>query len=234
MAPILSTPLRVARRARALGRLLGCLHHCLLTGQHYDDAMSELFFRQLAIPSPDRNLEVGSGRHGAQTGAMLAGIEAMIESERTARLDPGECAKCGYLGWALVADLSRDLRMDWEFDCAPDGNIALTGELDMATAPILDDQLTTCEQGGSRTIVLDLRDLRFIDSSGLRMVVAGSGPLLLPAAAALSAAGAKVSLVAEQAPFASVARFAAGLALHPEKLVQAEDAGSLVNPLASQ
>lgn len=56
---------------------------------------------------------------------------------------------------------------------------------------------------------------------GLRVVVAGSGPLLLPAAAALSAAGAKVSLVAEQAPFASVARFAAGLALRPEKLVQA-------------
>ena len=49
--------------------------------------------------------------------------------------------------------------------------IALTGELDMATAPILDDQLTVVEQGGSRTIVLDLRDLRFIDSSGLHVLV---------------------------------------------------------------
>ena len=49
--------------------------------------------------------------------------------------------------------------------------IALTGELDMATAPILDDQLTGVEQGGSRTIVLDLRDLRFIDSSGLHALV---------------------------------------------------------------
>src|SRR5260370_8374774 len=37
--------------------------------------MSDLFFRQLQRPAPDLNLEVGSGRHGAQTGAMLAGIE---------------------------------------------------------------------------------------------------------------------------------------------------------------
>ena len=50
-------------------------------------------------------------------------------------------------------------------------SIALTGELDMATAPILNDQLTAVEQGGSRTIVLDLRDLRFIDSSGLHAFV---------------------------------------------------------------
>ena len=55
-------------------------HHdefLLHTGQHYDDAMSELFFRQLRIPEPNKNLGVGSGRHGAQTGAMLAGIESV-------------------------------------------------------------------------------------------------------------------------------------------------------------
>jgi hypothetical protein len=33
-----------------------------------------------------------------------------VERERTERLDPGECPRCGYLGWALVADLSEPAR----------------------------------------------------------------------------------------------------------------------------
>jgi anti-sigma B factor antagonist len=45
--------------------------------------------------------------------------------------------------------------------------IALRGELDMATAPILADNLAPFEGNGVSTIVLDLQDLTFIDSSGL-------------------------------------------------------------------
>ena len=52
------------------------------TGQHYDDAMSAGFFRELGIPEPDLNLAVGSGPHGAVTGEMLAGLErAILEAE---------------------------------------------------------------------------------------------------------------------------------------------------------
>ncbi len=48
------------------------------TGQHYDQALSRLFFDQLGIPRPDHNLEVGSGAHGAQTGLILERFEPVV------------------------------------------------------------------------------------------------------------------------------------------------------------
>ena len=57
-------------------------HRLLNTGQHYDFEMAEVFFQQLPLPAPDFNLGVGSGNHGAQTGAMLAGIEELLLKER--------------------------------------------------------------------------------------------------------------------------------------------------------
>jgi UDP-GlcNAc3NAcA epimerase len=52
------------------------------TGQHYDDNMSQVFFDEMRIPRPDHMLEVGSGDHGQQTGAMIAGIEAILLKEK--------------------------------------------------------------------------------------------------------------------------------------------------------
>ncbi len=51
------------------------------TGQHYDAAMSDIFFEELALPKPDYHLGIGSGPHGQQTGAMLAAIEKVLLAE---------------------------------------------------------------------------------------------------------------------------------------------------------
>jgi len=49
------------------------------TGQHYDVRMSDSFFRDLAMPAPDYNLEVGSGSHADQTAAVMTRIEPVLK-----------------------------------------------------------------------------------------------------------------------------------------------------------
>lgn len=68
----------VSRALRAAG------HHEILvhTGQHYDYRMSQTFFDELGIPTPDYNLEVGSGSHAHQTAEILIRMEALLTQER--------------------------------------------------------------------------------------------------------------------------------------------------------
>ncbi len=53
----------------------GQAQHVIHTGQHYDERMSEIFFRELGLPEPDVNLGVGSGSHAAQTAAIMIAME---------------------------------------------------------------------------------------------------------------------------------------------------------------
>ncbi|HEX8221998.1 MAG TPA: UDP-N-acetylglucosamine 2-epimerase (non-hydrolyzing) [Chloroflexia bacterium] len=73
--------IKAAPVSRAMKRA-GLEEVLLHTGQHYDPAMSEVFFAELDIPAPRHNLGVGSGSHAGQTAAMLVGIEAVLLEER--------------------------------------------------------------------------------------------------------------------------------------------------------
>lgn len=60
----------------------GITHTIVHTGQHYDPLLSDVFFRELNIPAPAEHLGVGSGSHGVQTGAMLAKLDAILDTYR--------------------------------------------------------------------------------------------------------------------------------------------------------
>jgi UDP-N-acetylglucosamine 2-epimerase (non-hydrolysing) len=66
-------------------------HVLVHTGQHYDDAMSKIFFDQLGVGAPDHLLEVGSGTHGAQTARVMERLEPLlIELAPDVVLVPGD------------------------------------------------------------------------------------------------------------------------------------------------
>ncbi len=54
----------------------------LHTGQHYDDAMSAVFFTELGIPKPDISLDVGSGTHAEQTARIMLAFEPVVSKLR--------------------------------------------------------------------------------------------------------------------------------------------------------
>jgi UDP-N-acetylglucosamine 2-epimerase (non-hydrolysing) len=51
------------------------------TGQHYDTAMSDVFFRDLGLPEPDINLGVGSGTQAGQTAALMVALERTFQAD---------------------------------------------------------------------------------------------------------------------------------------------------------
>ena len=67
--------MKLAPLARALASRRDLRHVVVHTGQHYDIGMSGAFFRDLGIPDPDLNLEVGSGTHAQQTAAIMQRFE---------------------------------------------------------------------------------------------------------------------------------------------------------------
>ena len=71
-------------KAAAVSRLLRERHEELIvhTGQHYDDELSRVFFEELGIPAPDRELGAGSGTNTEQTARILGALEPVLADLR--------------------------------------------------------------------------------------------------------------------------------------------------------
>lgn len=74
--------MKVAPFCRALKTYPEVKHILVHTGQHYDVRMSEAFFKDLGIPSPDINLEIGSGSHAEQVGKTMIAFEKVLQEEK--------------------------------------------------------------------------------------------------------------------------------------------------------
>ena len=90
MAPILE---EIRRHPRFSARLIH-------TGQHYSAEMSDSFFRDLGMPMPDINLQVGSGSHTAQTAGVMLKLEAEFAEHR-----PGLVLVVGDVNFTMAASL---------------------------------------------------------------------------------------------------------------------------------
>ena len=74
--------MKVAPFCRALKAYPDVQHILVHTGQHYDVRMSEQFFKELDIPNPDINLEIGSGSHAEQVGRTMIEFEKVLRAEK--------------------------------------------------------------------------------------------------------------------------------------------------------
>lgn len=127
------------------------------TGQHYDESMSDAFFRDLNLPQPDVHLGVGSGSHALQTAEVMKAFEPVLSSEKPAIVilvgDVNSTLGCAItaaktyydsgLGRPLIAHVEAGLR---SFDRA------MPEEINRLLTDHLSDLLYVTEESGVRNL----------------------------------------------------------------------------------
>ncbi len=123
------------------------------TGQHYDEKMSDLFFRQLGIPEPDINLEIGSGTHAVQTAEIMKTFEAVVLEHRPDAVlvvgDVNSTIACGLVAVKLGVKLihvEAGLRS---------GDRTMPEEINRVLTDAISDLLFCTEQAGIDNLLRD-------------------------------------------------------------------------------
>jgi UDP-N-acetylglucosamine 2-epimerase len=120
------------------------------TGQHYDESMSRVFFRDLNMPNPEFNLDVGSGSHAAQTAEIMKRFEEVCCSVKPDLVvvagDVNSTLACALTAAKLnipIAHIEAGLR---SFDRA------MPEEVNRMVTDCLADLLFTTEESGNRNL----------------------------------------------------------------------------------
>ncbi len=157
--------MKIAPLYRQLSRYLDRFQAILVhTGQHYDEKMSKLFFRELNMPEPDAFLQVGSGTHGQQTARVIERYENLILSGITPDLvivagDVNSTLACAIVAKKLhipVAHLEAGLR---SFDDR------MPEEINRVLTDRISDLLLTPSEDADRNLVnegIPLRRIHFV------------------------------------------------------------------------
>lgn len=116
------------------------------TGQHYDERMSDLFFRQLGIPKPDINLGISSGSHAVQTADIMKAFELVVlENTPDAVLVVGDVTSTVACG--LVA-VKLGIRLIHVEAGLRSGDRSMPEEINRVVVDAISDLLFVTEQSG--------------------------------------------------------------------------------------
>lgn len=138
--------MKVAPLHRALEANGGFESLIVHTGQHYDERMSDIFFRQLELPEPDMYLGVGSGSHAQQTARIMTAFEPVVEEEQPDLVivvgDVNSTVACALVATKLhipVAHVEAGLRS---------GDRTMPEEINRIVTDSISDYLFVTEQSG--------------------------------------------------------------------------------------
>lgn len=138
--------MKVAPLHRALETDGGFESLIVHTGQHYDERMSDIFFRQLELPEPDLYLDVGSGSHAQQTARIMTAFEPVVEDEQPDLVvvvgDVNSTVACALVATKLhvpVAHVEAGLRS---------GDRSMPEEINRIVTDSISDYLFVTEQSG--------------------------------------------------------------------------------------